>query len=233
MKTDGPASILIVEDEESLADSIKYNLEREGYTVEIAGDGRRGLDRFRTDGPALVILDLMLPELSGLDVCRSIREESNVPIIMVTAKDSEADKVAGLELGADDYVTKPFSMRELISRVRANLRRARAASAPISTEEVLRGGPVEMDVARHETQVRGERIDLPPKEFALLELLLLRKGRLLTRDFLIEEIWGADYYGDTKTLDVHVKRIRQKIEENPHHPSHLVTVRGLGYKFVD
>ncbi|HEV2906315.1 MAG TPA: response regulator transcription factor [Actinomycetota bacterium] len=233
MKTDGPSSILIVEDEESLADSIKYNLEREGYNVDIAGDGRRGLERFRTDGPALVILDLMLPELSGLDVCRSIREESNVPIIMVTAKDSEADKVAGLELGADDYVTKPFSMRELISRVRANLRRARAASAPISTEEVLRGGPVEMDVARHETQVRGERIDLPPKEFALLELLLLRKGRLLTRDFLIEEIWGADYYGDTKTLDVHVKRIRQKIEEKPHHPSHLVTVRGLGYKFVD
>jgi two-component system, OmpR family, response regulator RegX3 len=233
MKTDGPSSILIVEDEESLADSIKYNLEREGYAVEIAGDGRRGLERFRSDGPALVILDLMLPELSGLDVCRSIREESNVPIIMVTAKDSEADKVAGLELGADDYVTKPFSMRELISRVRANLRRARAASAPISSDEVLRGGPVEMDVARHETQVRGERIDLPPKEFALLELLLLRKGRLLTRDFLIEEIWGADYYGDTKTLDVHVKRIRQKIEENPHHPSHLVTVRGLGYKFVD
>jgi two-component system response regulator RegX3 len=233
MRTDGPASILVVEDEESLADSIRYNLEREGYAVHIAGDGRRGLDRFRSEGPSLVILDLMLPELSGLDVCRSIREESDVPIIMVTAKDSEADKVAGLELGADDYVTKPFSMRELISRVRANLRRSRATPRQKAEDDVLRGGPVELDVARHEAVVRGERIDLPPKEFALLELLLLRKGRLLTRDFLIEEVWGADYYGDTKTLDVHVKRIRQKIEDDPHHPAHLVTVRGLGYKFVD
>jgi two-component system response regulator RegX3 len=231
MKTDGPTSVLIVEDEESLADSIRYNLEREGYSVQIAEDGRRGLETFRSHDPSLVILDLMLPELSGLDVCRSIREESDVPIIMVTAKDAEADKVAGLELGADDYVTKPFSMRELVSRVRANLRRA--GSRPASAEDFLRGGPVEMDVTRHEAVVRGERIDLPPKEFALLELLLLRKGRLLTRDFLIEEVWGADYYGDTKTLDVHVKRIRQKIEENPHRPSHLVTVRGLGYKFVD
>jgi two-component system response regulator RegX3 len=233
MKTDGPTSILVVEDEESLADSIRYNLEREGYAVQIAGDGRRGLEHFRSDGPSLVILDLMLPEISGLDVCRSIREESDVPIIMVTAKDSEADKVAGLELGADDYVTKPFSMRELISRVRANLRRSRTSPRAEIEDEALRGGPVEMDVPRHEAVVRGQHIDLPPKEFALLELLLLRKGRLLTRDFLIEEIWGADYYGDTKTLDVHVKRIRQKIEEDPHHPAHLVTVRGLGYKFVD
>jgi two-component system response regulator RegX3 len=233
MKTDGPASILVVEDEESLADSIRYNLEREGYAVQIVGDGRLGLEKFRSNGPSLVILDLMLPEMSGLDVCRSIREESDVPIIMVTAKDSEADKVAGLELGADDYVTKPFSMRELVSRVRANLRRARTAPRASTEDELLRGGPVEMDVARHETLVRGQRIDLPPKEFALLELLLLRKGRLLTRDFLIEEVWGADYYGDTKTLDVHVKRIRQKIEEEPHHPAHLITVRGLGYKFVD
>lgn len=233
MQTDGPATILVVEDEESLADSIRYNLEREGFAVKIAGDGRRGLERFRSDAPSLVILDLMLPELSGLDVCRSIREESDVPIIMVTAKDSEADKVAGLELGADDYVTKPFSMRELVSRVRANLRRSRTSPQPSVTDEVLRGGPVEMDVARHEAVVGGRRIELPPKEFALLELLLLRKGRLLTRDFLIEEVWGADYYGDTKTLDVHVKRIRQKIEKEPHRPAHLVTVRGLGYKFVD
>jgi two-component system response regulator RegX3 len=233
MNPDGPSRILIVEDEESLADSIRYNLEREGYTVEIAGDGRRALEAFRSDGPALVILDLMLPEVSGLDVCRSIREESNVPIIMVTAKDAEADKVAGLELGADDYVTKPFSMRELISRVRANLRRSRTTVRASGDAEVLQGGPVEMDVARHEAVVRGQHIDLPPKEFALLELLLSRKGRLLTRDFLIDEVWGADYYGDTKTLDVHVKRIRQKIEEEPHRPTHLVTVRGLGYKFVD
>jgi two-component system, OmpR family, response regulator RegX3 len=233
MKTDGPERILIVEDEEPLADSIRYNLEREGYAVQVTKDGRHGLEQFRSDGPSLVILDLMLPELSGLDVCKSIREVSDVPIIMVTAKDSEADKVAGLELGADDYVTKPFSMRELISRVRANLRRARTSAPTESTDEVLRGGPVEMDVAKHETTVRGDHIDLPPKEFALLELLLMRKGRLLTRDFLIEEVWGADYYGDTKTLDVHVKRIRQKIEEDPHHPAHLVTIRGLGYKFVD
>jgi two-component system, OmpR family, response regulator RegX3 len=233
MNPDGPARILIVEDEESLADSIRYNLEREGYTVEIAGDGRRALEAFRSDGASLVILDLMLPEVSGLDVCRSIREESNVPIIMVTAKDAEADKVAGLELGADDYVTKPFSMRELISRVRANLRRSRTTGRASEDAEVLQGGPVEMDVARHEAMVRGQHIDLPPKEFALLELLLSRKGRLLTRDFLIDEVWGADYYGDTKTLDVHVKRIRQKIEEDPHRPTHLVTVRGLGYKFVD
>jgi two-component system, OmpR family, response regulator RegX3 len=234
MKTEGsPEKILIIEDEEALAESIGYNLEREGYAVRVAADGRRGLEEFRSNGASLVILDLMLPEVTGLDVCRSIREESDVPIIMVTAKDSESDKVAGLELGADDYVTKPFSIRELVSRVRANLRRSRGAARPAAHDEVLRGGPVEMDVARHEAVVRGKHIDLPPKEFALLELLLLRKGRLLTRDFLIEQIWGADYYGDTKTLDVHVKRIRQKVEEDPHHPSHLVTVRGLGYKFVD
>jgi two-component system response regulator RegX3 len=231
-KTEGSDGILVVEDEESLAESIRYNLEREGYAVQTAADGRRALEKFRSEHPSLVILDLMLPEVSGLDVCRSIREESDVPIIMVTAKDAEADKVAGLELGADDYVTKPFSMRELISRVRANLRRSRTAARP-GENEVLRVGPVEMDVARHEAAVRGQRVDLPPKEFALLELLMLRKGRLLTRDFIIEEVWGADYYGDTKTLDVHVKRIRQKIEEDPHNPSHLVTVRGLGYKFVE
>ncbi len=200
--------------------------------MQTVADGRRALEKFRSEDPSLVILDLMLPEVSGLDVCRSIREESDVPIIMVTAKDAEADKVAGLELGADDYVTKPFSMRELISRVRANLRRSRIG-ARLGENEVLRVGPVEMDVARHEASVRGQRVDLPPKEFALLELLMLRKGRLLTRDFIIEEVWGADYYGDTKTLDVHVKRIRQKIEEDPHRPAHLVTVRGLGYKFVE
>jgi two-component system response regulator RegX3 len=225
--------ILVVEDEESLADSVRYNLEREGYGVVVASDGRRALERFRAERPALVILDLMLPEVSGLDVCRTIRAESDVPIIMVTAKDSEADKVAGLELGADDYVTKPFSMRELVSRVRANLRRARPASAPEHAEEVLAGGPVRMDVARHEVVVRGEPVALPPKEFELLEAFLRRRGRLLTRDFLIEEVWGADYYGDTRTLDVHVKRLRRKLEADPHHPGHLLTVRGLGYKFVD
>ncbi|HEX6330495.1 MAG TPA: response regulator transcription factor [Actinomycetota bacterium] len=226
------ARILVVEDEESLADSVRYNLEREGYGVSVAADGRRALDRFRSERPALVILDLMLPEMSGLDVCRAIRAESDVPIIMVTAKDSEADKVTGLELGADDYVTKPFSMRELVSRVRANLRRVRPTATHVP-EEVLSGGPVRMDVGRHEVAVRGESVALPPKEFELLETLLRRKGRLLTRDFLIEQVWGADYYGDTRTLDVHVKRLRRKLELDPHRPAHLLTVRGLGYKFVD
>jgi len=227
------ARILVVEDEESLADSVRYNLEREGYSVSVATDGRRALERFREERPGLVILDLMLPEVSGLDVCRLIRAESDVPIIMVTAKDSEADKVAGLELGADDYVTKPFSMRELVSRVRANLRRVRPPTSPTPPDEVLGGGPVRMDVARHEVAVRGESVSLPPKEFELLEAFLRRKGRLLTRDFLIEEVWGHDYFGDTRTLDVHVKRLRRKLEADPHHPDHLLTVRGLGYKFVD
>jgi two-component system response regulator RegX3 len=225
--------ILVVEDEEALADSVRYNLEREGYAVSVAGDGRRALERFRSDSPSLVILDLMLPELSGLDVCRMIRSESEVPIIMVTAKDSEADKVTGLELGADDYVTKPFSMRELVSRVRANLRRARSTVAAPAPEEILAGGPVRLDVARHEVVVGEEAVAMPPKEFELMEAFLRRKGRLLTRDLLIGEVWGADYFGDTRTLDVHVKRLRRKIEEDPHHPRHLLTVRGLGYKFVD
>jgi len=232
MSTDA-ARILVVEDEESLADSVRYNLEREGFSVAVAADGRRALEAFRADPPSLVILDLMLPEMSGLDVCRTLRSESEVPIIVVTAKDSEADKVSGLELGADDYVTKPFSMRELISRVRANLRRVRTPVAVVPADEVLVGGPTRMDVARHEVTVRAEPVALPPKEFELLEAFLRRKGRLLTRDFLIEEVWGVDYYGDTRTLDVHVKRLRRKLEEDPHHPVHLVTVRGLGYKFVD
>jgi two-component system, OmpR family, response regulator RegX3 len=232
LTADGSAArILVVEDEESLADTVRYNLEREGYAVAVASDGRRALDRFRAESPSLVILDLMLPEISGLDVCRQIRQISNVPIIMVTAKDSEADKVSGLELGADDYVTKPFSVRELVSRVRAHLRRAGMRAAE-PEEDVLSGGPVSLDVAKHEVLVRGETVGFPPKEFELLEAFLRRQGRLLTRDFLIEEVWGAGYFGDTKTLDVHVKRIRKKVEQDPHLPKHLVTVRGLGYKFV-
>jgi len=223
--------ILLVEDEESLAESIRYSLEREGFTVTLAVDGRKAIERFRNDDPDLVILDLMLPELSGLDVCRLIRQESNVPIVMVTAKDSEADKVAGLELGADDYVTKPFSIRELVSRVRAHLRRTQMQE-PAAAEEMLNGGPIEMDVAKHEVRVGDGLVAFPPKEFELLEAFLRRRGRLLTREFLIEEIWGHDYVGDTKTLDVHVKRIRQKIEHDPHDPELLLTVRGLGYKFV-
>jgi two-component system, OmpR family, response regulator RegX3 len=229
---DGHGRILIVEDEASLADSIRYNLEREGFAVDVAPDGRRALEHFGEAGADLVILDLMLPEVTGLDVCRAIRRESSVPVIMVTAKDSEADKVAGLELGADDYVTKPFSMRELVSRVRANLRRARMDGSSQTSDDVVTGGPVELDVARHEARVRGETVSFPPKEFDLLETFLRRPGRLLTRDFLIDTVWGSDYFGDTKTLDVHVKRLRRKIEEDPHHPVHLLTVRGLGYKFV-
>jgi two-component system response regulator RegX3 len=233
MQAEGAARILIVEDEDSLADSVRYNLEREGYAVEVASDGLQALDRFHATPPDLVVLDLMLPVMSGLDVCRSIRTESTVPIIMVTATDTEADKVSGLELGADDYVTKPFSMRELVSRVRANLRRSRMTSPGEEEEEVLRGGPVRLDVGRHEAAIHGESLSLPPKEFELLETFLRRKSRLLTRDFLIDEVWGSDYFGDTKTLDVHVKRLRQKIEKDPHRPIHLLTVRGLGYKFVD
>ena len=231
MSSDG-ARILVVEDEESLADSVRYNLEREGYLVSVATDGRAALERFGVERPALVILDLMLPEVSGLDVCRAIRSGSDVPIIIVTAKDSEADKVAGLELGADDYVTKPFSIRELVSRVRANLRRVGARSRVGTDDEVLDRGPVRMDVGRHEVAVRGETIPMPPKEFELLEAFLRRPGRLLTRELLIEEVWGADYVGDTRTLDVHVKRLRRKLEADPHHPEHLLTVRGLGYKFT-
>jgi two-component system response regulator RegX3 len=198
----------------------------------VAPDGRAALERFRAR-PDLVILDLMLPEISGLDVIRAIRRDSTVPLVVVTAKDAEADKVAGLELGADDYVTKPFSMRELVSRVRANIRRARLPEAAEDAEDILVGGPVQLDVARHEARIRGEPAALPPKEFDLLETFLRRKGRLLTRDFLIDAVWGSDYFGDTKTLDVHVKRLRRKIEEDPHSPVHLLTVRGLGYRFVE
>jgi two-component system, OmpR family, response regulator RegX3 len=226
--------VLVVEDESALAESIAYNLRREGFAVAIAADGDDALRRFRADSPAIVILDLMLPKLSGLDVCRAIRSESAAPIVILTAKDSEADKVAGLELGADDYVTKPFSMRELVSRVRAHLRRADMGQSPARPPEgKLTGGPVEMDPERHEVVVRGSSVQLTPKEFELLGVLLGRKGRLLTRQFLIEEIWGPGYFGDTKTLDVHIKRLRQKVEEVPHRPQHILTVRGLGYKFAD
>jgi two-component system response regulator RegX3 len=231
------ALVLVVEDEPSLAESIRYSLERECCRAMIASDGKRALDLARRKQPSLVLLDLMLPKLSGLDVCRLIRQESTVPIMILTAKGGEADKVAGLELGADDYMTKPFSMRELVSRVRAHLRRAAmtmpAVDSTTRAPEVLRGGPVELDLARHEARVRGTQIRLTPKEFALLALFLERQGRLLTRDLLISELWGDDYFGDTKTLDVHVKRLRQKIELDPPRPAHLVTVRGLGYRFLD
>jgi two-component system response regulator RegX3 len=223
--------ILIVEDEPALADSIRYGLEREGYECTVLGDGLRAVDYVRSWRPDLVLLDLMLPGMPGTDVCREIRRVGKVPIVMVTAKDSEADKVLGLELGADDYITKPFSMRELIARVRAVLRRGGIGTEPVEHATSLAAGPVAIDVERHEVRVRGRVVELPPKEFALLEVLVRKVGKLMTRDALISQVWGEDYYGDTRTLDVHVKRLRTKIEEDPRNPSHLRTVRGLGYRF--
>ena len=224
--------ILVVEDEEALVGAICYQLQREGFDALSAVDGLRGLDLFRERAPALVILDLMLPHINGLDLCRIIRGESEVPIIILTAKDAEADKVAGLEIGADDYVTKPFSMRELVTRVRAHLRRASMASGgrPEGEEGSLVAGPIQMDTQRHEVYVRGRLIELPPKEFALLEAFMLRPGKLVTRQILLSEVWGVEYFGDTRTLDVHIKRLRAKIEEDPRRPEHVKTVRGLGYK---
>jgi two-component system response regulator RegX3 len=222
-------TVLVIEDEPALSDAIRYSLERDGYDVYVADDGMVGLELMRTHNPDLVLLDLMLPSLSGLDVLRTVRTRSSVPVIIVTAKDGEGDKVAGLELGADDYVTKPFSMRELVARVGANLRRS---AIQIDADDiVLVGGDVMVDVGRHVTTVRGSEVELRPKEFALLELLLLRGGKLVTREDLIAEVWGYDYFGDTKTLDVHIKRLRSKIEVDPKHPEYILTVRGMGYKF--
>jgi two-component system response regulator RegX3 len=222
--------LLVVEDEESFADALTYLLRKEGFEVALAATGPDALVSFDRDGADLVLLDLMLPGLSGADVCRALRQRSAVPIIMLTARDSEIDKVVGLELGADDYVTKPYSARELVARIRAVLRRHERPD-PAAADSVLSAGPVRMDVDRHTVTVAGEPVALPLKEFELLELLLRNAGRVLTRGQLIDRIWGADYVGDTKTLDVHVKRLRSKIEPDPSKPKHLVTVRGLGYKF--
>jgi len=224
--------ILMVEDEESLSDPLAYLLGREGFDVTVVADGIRAVAEFDRAGADLVLLDLMLPGQSGTEVCKQIRQRSNVPIIMLTAKDAEIDKVLGLELGADDYVTKPYSARELIARIRAVLRRGVEVEAEqVEEVGVLEAGPVRMDVERHTVTVRGESVTLPLKEFDLLEYLLRNSGRVLTRGQLIDRVWGADYVGDTKTLDVHVKRLRSKIEADPGKPVHLVTVRGLGYKF--
>jgi len=221
--------VLVVEDEESFSEPLSFMLTREGFEVAVADTGPRALEEFDRHGADLVLLDLMLPGLSGTEVCRQLRARSAVPVIMLTARDSEVDKVVGLELGADDYVTKPFSARELVARIRAVLRRG------MEPEELmpatLAAGPVRMDVERHVVSVGGETVRLPLKEFELLEILLRNAGRVLTRGQLIDRIWGADYVGDTKTLDVHVKRLRAKIEPVPSEPRHLLTVRGLGYKF--
>jgi two-component system response regulator RegX3 len=221
--------VLVVEDEESISEALSYLLRKEGYEVTVAGDGDTALLEFDRVGHDLVLLDLMLPGTPGTEVCKALRARSNVPVIMVTAKDSEVDKVVGLELGADDYVTKPFSSRELVARVRAVLRRGKDDGELVPT--VVEVGPVRMDVERHTVTVDGQQRRLPLKEFELLELLLRNAGRVLTRGQLIDRVWGADYVGDTKTLDVHVKRLRAKIEPDPGEPRHIVTVRGLGYKF--
>ena len=221
--------ILIVEDEISFSDPLSYLLRKEGYDVVVAETGPAGLAEFDASGADLVLLDLMLPGLSGVDVCRGLRQRSSVPVIMLSAKDSEIDKVVGLEIGADDYVTKPYSSRELLARVKAVLRRL--AEPEELMPATLEAGPVRMDVERHTVSVEGRATALPLKEFELLEMLLRNCGRVLTRMQLIDRVWGSDYVGDTKTLDVHVKRLRAKIEPDPANPVHIVTVRGLGYKF--
>jgi two-component system response regulator RegX3 len=222
--------VLVVEDEDSYSDALSYMLRKEGFEVCVAASGPQALTEFARTGADIVLLDLMLPEMSGTEVCRRLRQLSEVPIIMVTARDSEIDKVVGLELGADDYVTKPYSPRELVARIRAVLRR-RTADLNEPVTPTLSAGPVRMDVERHVVSVGSAPVQLPLKEFELLELLLRNAGRVLTRGQLIDRVWGADYVGDTKTLDVHVKRLRSKIEPEPSTPRHIVTVRGLGYKF--
>ena len=221
--------VLLVEDEPDLADPLAYLLRREGYDVEVAEDGALALAAFRERGADIVLLDLMLPTMPGTEVCRQLRTGSNVPIIMVTAKDSEVDIVVGLELGADDYMTKPYSTRELLARVRAVLRRHVDTDA--EDDGVIEAGAVRMDIERHTVSVNGEQIPMPLKEFELLELLMRNAGRVLTRGQLIDRVWGTDYFGDTKTLDVHIKRIRSRIEPVPSEPAMLLTVRGLGYRF--
>ncbi len=222
--------VLIVEDEPDLADPLAYLLRREGYEATVAEDGPAALSAFREDGADIVLLDLMLPGMPGTEVCRQLRSASAVPVIMLTAKDSEVDIVVGLELGADDYVTKPYSARELLARIRAVLRRSVQNPADLE-DRVLTGGRVTLDIDRHTVTVDGSPIAMPLKEFELLEVLMRNEGRVLTRGQLIDRVWGTDYFGDTKTLDVHIKRIRSRIEKEPGNPVMLVTVRGLGYRF--
>jgi two-component system response regulator RegX3 len=220
--------VLIVEDEESMADPLAFLLRREGFSTEIAGNGPDALAEFDKNGADIVLLDVMLPGMSGTEVCKQLRTRGAVPVIMVTARDSEIDKVVGLELGADDYITKPYSTRELVARIRAVLRRG--TDAEDVSSPILQAGPVRMDVDRHVVNVHGQQTSLPLKEFDLLEYLIRNAGRVLTWGQLIDRVWGSDYVGDTKTLDVHVKRLRAKIEPDPAAPRYLITVRGLGYK---
>jgi two-component system response regulator RegX3 len=230
--SDPSATVLVVEDEESFVEALTVGLKREGFRVQVAKDGARALELFAAVEPDLVLLDVMLPKISGIDVCREIRKRSKVPIIMVTAKGSEIDTVVGLEVGADDYVTKPYRLRELVARMRAVLRRTPAEVQAVgSRADAVEIGDVRLDPERHEVVIRGEQVSLPLKEFELLSLLLENAGRVLTRDTLIDRVWGHDYVGDTKTLDVHIKRLRTKVEDDPARPTRIVTIRGLGYKY--
>ena len=227
-----PQLVLVVDDEASYREALSVALQREGFAVDVAADGQEAIQRFEASRPDVVLLDVMLPKMSGIDVCREIRSRSKVPIIMVSAKDAEIDAVVGLEIGADDYVTKPFRLRELVARVRAALRRSAFIGDDVGEHaDVLEVGDVKVDAARHEAYVRDEAVALPLKEFELLELLLANAGRVLTRDVLIDRVWGPNYYGDTKTLDVHIKRLRSRIEVDPAAPTRIVTVRGVGYRY--
>jgi len=231
MSTQAETTVLVVEDEDSFVEALSIGLRREGFRVQIARDGAQALDLFDAVNPDLVLLDVMLPRVSGIDVCRQLRKRSQVPIIMVTAKGAEIDTVVGLEVGADDYVTKPYRLRELVARMRAVLRRSPRDRQMDASGEALEVGDVALDPERHEVVIRGSTVQLPLKEFELLELLLDNAGRVLTRETLIDRVWGSDYVGDTKTLDVHIKRLRSKVEDDPSNPSRIVTIRGLGYKF--
>lgn len=224
------SKILIVEDESSFSEALAFLLGKEGFETVVAEDGRQALDTFAREGADLILLDLMIPEVSGVEVCRTIRASSNVPIIMLTAKDAEIDKVVGLELGADDYVTKPYSSRELIARIKAVLRRGSNDEGSIQEQDTMEVGPVKLNTGKHQVFVNGAPTSLPLKEFELLEFLMRNSGRVLTRSQLIDRVWGGDYYGDTKTLDVHIKRLRAKIEADPANPVLIQTIRGLGYK---
>jgi two-component system, OmpR family, response regulator RegX3 len=226
-----PPTVLVVEDEESFIEALVVGLKREGFLVKVARDGVEAVETFDSVRPDLVLLDVMLPRLSGIDVCRQLRSRSRVPIIMVTAKGGEIDTVVGLEVGADDYVTKPYRLRELVARMRAVLRRSPPEDDAPAGGDVLEVGDVRLDPERHEVSVRAVPVSLPLKEFELLELLLANAGRVLTRETLIDRVWGPHYVGDTKTLDVHVKRLRSKIEDDPSSPRRITTIRGLGYKF--